>query len=262
MKSTSMVETIKRVFAGILSIGTVIFLWYIITNGTRLGEIMPGPIEVFIEFFKSFYISIGPYTIIGHIMWSLSRVMVAYTAGAVLGISLGLAMGRIKLVEAIFRPFYEVIRPIPPIAWIPIAIIWLGLGELSKYYIIFISSFTIITMNAFEGARAVSPVFIGVAKMLGAKDNQIFSSIVLPNSVPYIFAGLQAAISASWATVLAAEMVQASEGVGWIIVNGMEHNMITQIFVGMVAIGIVGFLLITAMRGVEAKLCEWRKSGT
>ncbi|MCL4377692.1 MAG: ABC transporter permease subunit [Actinobacteria bacterium] len=262
MKSTSIVQAIKRVFAAIFSIGVVLLLWYIITNGTKLGEIMPGPIVVIIKFFKALYTNIGNYTIIGHIMWSLSRVMVAYTAGAILGVALGLSMGRYKLFEAILRPFYEIIRPIPPIAWIPIAIIWFGLGEISKDFIIFISSFTIITLNAFAGARAVSPVLVGAAKMLGAKSHQIFFSIVLPSSIPFIFAGLQAALSASWGTVLAAEMVHASEGVGWIIFSGMENNMPTQIFVGMIAIGIVGFLLINIMRGVEAKLCEWSKSGT
>lgn len=103
---------------------------------------------------------------------------------------------------------------------------------------------------------------VGAARMLGARDHQIFITIILPACVPSIFAGLQVALSSSWATVLAAEMVRSSNGLGWVIIAGMNNNDMLQILVGIVAIGIVGLVLSIIFRKVEAVLCRWNKSGT
>ncbi len=254
-------EKVKRTLAGLTSIVAFIILWYFATNGTELGQVMPNPLIVFKRFIESFYTNIGEYTIIGHTLWSLSRVMVAYTVASLAGVILGLTMGWYPMVEAIFRPWFELIRPIPPIAWIPLAILWFGLGELTKYFLIFLAAFSNVTMNAYEGARSIDPAIVGAAKTLGASDRQVFMTIVIPGSVPFIFAGLQIALSSSWATVLAAEMVRSAEGIGWLIVSGMEMNNTVQILVGIVAIGIVGFLLAIFMREVEARLCAWNERG-
>ena len=181
---------------------------------------------------------------------------------AVIGVILGLGMGWSKTIEAIFSPLFRIIRPIPPIAWIPISIIWLGLGEDAKIFLIFLASFSNVTLNAWSGAKSVDPALIGAAEMLGANRVQIFFTIVLPASVPPIFAGLQVALSSSWGTVLAAEMVRSSEGLGGMIVSGMNNNDMVQILVGIVTIGIVGFFLAVIMRKVENVLCRWNKSGT
>jgi NitT/TauT family transport system permease protein/sulfonate transport system permease protein len=187
------------------------------------------------------------------------RVLPFYIIGSVCGIVLGITMGWYKPVAAIFRPIYEVFRPIPPIAWIPIAIVWFGIGEGSKWFLIFLASFMNVTMNSYAGAKSVDPVLVGCSKMLGASDRKIFTSVVLPSSVPYIFAGLQVGLSSSWATVVAAEMIRSSEGVGWIIITSQETNNSVNTLVGVIAIGIVGFVLAIIMRGVEAKLCVWTK---
>ncbi len=247
--------------AGSISILGFIGIWQISVSFSELGNILPGPITVLTAFIKSFVVPIGKYNIMQHTLFSLVRVLVAYTAALFLGVLLGITMGRIRLVEAIFRPFYEIIRPIPPIAWISLSILWFGLGEMTKYFIIFLSAFASITYTAFSGARAVDPILIGAAKMLGANDHQVFKSIVLPASVPYIFAGMQVAISSSWATVVAAEMVRSSEGVGWIIVSGMEINDMKQILVGIIAIGVMGFILEVLLREIERRLCEWNVGG-
>ena len=261
IKKSLTLDSILPYLAGAISILTFIGIWQISVTYSELGNIMPGPIEVISAFITSFVTPIGKYTIVQHTLFSLVRVLVAYLAALFLGVLLGITMGRIRLVEAIFRPFYEIIRPIPPIAWISLSILWFGLGEMTKYFIIFLSAFASITYTAFSGARAVDPLLVGAAKMLGANDHKIFTSIVLPSSVPYIFAGMQVAISSSWATVVAAEMVRSSEGVGWIIVSGMEINDMKQILVGIIAIGIMGFLLEVLLREIERRLCEWNIGG-
>jgi len=254
-------QTLKRIAAGAFSIAAFILLWHFGTKGTDLGKLMPGPFQVIGQFFRSFVKKIGPETVLGHIAWSLSRVLIAFSVASVAGVTLGLTMGWYRKVEAIFRPYFEMIRPIPPIAWIPMAIIWFGLGEMTVYFLIFLAAFSNVTMNAYAGAKAVDPTLVGAAKMLGANDRQIFLTIVLPSSVPYIFAGLQIALSSSWATVVAAEMVRSSRGIGWVIISGMELNNMTQILVGIIGIGLIGFLLAVLMRNIEARLISWKEGG-
>lgn len=114
-------------------------------------------------------------------------------------------MGWFKILEAVLKPVIEVLRPIPAIAWIPISIVWLGLGEESKLFIMFLSAFMVIVMNTYDGARRVDDVLVGASRMLGASNFQVFKTIVFPASVPQIFTGLQNALSVAWMTVLAAE---------------------------------------------------------
>lgn len=246
---------------GCISIAAFLLIWQIVVWVSPAGKLIPGPLQVIEDFFVAFVQPIGQHTLIVHILASLGRVLFSDVLAAILGISIGLLMGWYRGFEAVFKPFFEILRPIPAIAWIPISILLFGLGEQSKIFILFLAAFVIITVNAYDGARNVDPTLVGAARMLGAKETQIFRTIILPASVPQIFAGLQNALSVSWMTVLAAEMVRSSEGIGWIVVAGMDNGNTPQILVGMVAIGITGFLLSMAMRGVEKKLCAWNERG-
>lgn len=251
----------EKAVCAVISIFIFLCLWQIVVTFTKAGIVMVGPLTVLGKFFKSVVEPIGSHTIEVHILWSLSRVMAGFLLGSLAGITLGVLMGWYKPMEALFRPLYEIIRPIPPIAWIPLSIVWFGLGESSKYFLIFLATFSSITMNAYAGVKAVDPVLMGAAKMLGANDRQVFTTIVLPSCVPHIFAGLQIAIGSAWATVVAAEMVRSSEGVGWVIIKGQDSNSTVQIMVGIVAVGIIGFILAVLMRWIEARLCSWSVRG-
>lgn len=260
-KTKSLPENMQKIICGAISILGFLLLWQAAVSLTGLGKIMPGPPVILNAFFRSFVEEIAGYTVLGHIFWSLSRVLVGYILACLLGITLGLLMGRFRLMEAIFNPFYEMIRPIPPIAWISLAILWFGIGESMTYFIIFLATFNVLTINVYRGTKALNQELAGCAKMLGANETQVFWTVVLPATVPYIFAGMQIGLSTSWAAVVAAEMVRSSRGVGFLIVSGMDLNNIPQIFVGIIAIGLVGFLLATCMRGVEARLCQWNVRG-
>ena len=247
--------------SAVISIGLFILLWWIATAATQLGELIPGPIEVFASVFKGLFGKVGRHSLLAHAGYSLLRVMAGFVLGALVGVSAGLLMGWYRIAEDIINPLFRIIRPIPPIAWIPISIIWFGLGESAKIFLIFLASFSNTTLNSYAGAKSVNPEIVNAAKMLGASERQIFTTIVLPASVPAIFAGLQVAMSSSWATVLAAEMVRSSEGLGWMIVAGMNNNDMIQILTGIVMIGVVGFLLAILMRKAEDVLCRWNKRG-
>ena len=245
---------------GALAIACFLSVWFFATReGTTLGKLMPNPAEVASRLMEATYEKIGPMTIWGHLWNSMRRVLVGFCIASVSGILLGLAMGWNRTCEAIFRPIFELLRPIPPLAWISLAIVWFGLGEGGKYFIIFVSGFSNVTINVYTGAKAVDPELIGAAKMLGCSNRRIFTSIVLPSSVPYIFTGLQIAISSSWAAVVAAEMVRSTNGIGWLITAGQSIGDMGQVMVGIIVIGVVGFLLATIMRGVESKLCAWSR---
>jgi NitT/TauT family transport system permease protein/sulfonate transport system permease protein len=251
----------EKMFWAIISLSLLVVIWNFASGLASTRGLLPNPGEVFLFIIKSVYEPVGRYTVWGHILWSLSRVMVGFWLAVIVGILLGIVMAWTKTGEAIIKPFYLMIRPIPAIAWIPLAILWLGIGEEPKYFIIFIGTLLIVMTNTADGVRSVDKNLLGAARMLGAKENQLFTKVVLPSAVPQIFAGLQVGLGVSWATMVAAEMVRSAEGVGWIIIMGQESVNMTQIFGGIILIGIVGLILVTAMRGVESKLCAWSIRG-
>jgi len=242
-----------------LSIFTFLIVWQLSISFSKVGILMPGPLAVLELFFKSFVKPIGRHTILEHAAISLRRVMIGYCVGIVCGVIIGVGMGVSRTFEAIFKPIFEMLRPIPTIAWIPLAILWFGVGETQKHFIIFYGTFVNVTLNAYSGVMRVDPVLIGAAQMLGAADRQLLPKVILPATVPSIFAGMQTGLSAGWMGVIAAEMVRSSEGLGWTIIMGQETANTTQILAGMVAIAIIGFLLATTMRNLERRLCKWNE---
>ena len=243
---------------GILLFGII---WFMATNGTELGKILPDPVTVLHKFFGSFIEPIGTKTMVFHILTSLRRMLLPYLVACVSGILLGVVMGWYKPIDAIVKPYIELIRPIPPIAWIPLSIAWFGFAEMSKYFLIFLACFPTITINTYSGVKSVDGTIVRAAQMLGARDRQIFTTVVMPSTVPYIFAGLQVAIGSSWATIVAAEMIRSSEGVGWLIISGQETSNMPQVLVGIVAIALTGLVLVSFMRLLETKLCAWNERG-
>ena len=154
---------------------------------------------------------------------------------------------------------FEIFRPIPPIAWIPIAILWLGVAEGSKIYICYVGAFIILALNAFTGIRYVDPLLLSAARVLGAGRRRLFLGVAVPAALPSIFAGLQNAMSMAWMCVLAAELVGGREGVGFIIIQGMNLDRPDMIMAGMVVIGALGAVLALLLRVLEKLACPWRK---
>lgn len=196
-----------------------------------------------------------------HILISLRRMLIPYVFGGFFGVLVGVLMGWYKAADAIFMPYIQMLRPIPPIAWIPLSIIWFGFDEGSKYFLIFLACFFTIALTTYNGVHSVDETLVRASKMLGANDRQLFLTIVLPTTVPYIFSGLQVALGSAWATIVAAEMIRSSEGVGWLIVRGQDVGNMTQIMIGIVAIALTGLLITTLMRVLESKLCAWTVRG-
>lgn len=251
----------EKLLWGSLSLLVLFCIWFAGSQNAEMGRLLPNPFDVLAFIAEGFVKPIGSLLIEQHILWSLVRVLIGYTLAIIVGIVLGFLGSWFKVGEAIIKPFYLFLRSIPSLAWIPLSILWFGIGESSKYYIIFITAVMIIMTNVMDGVRAVSPELLGVARMLGTKENQLFFKIVLPCAIPQIFNGLQVAIGAAWASVLAAEMISSTKGVGWIILAGQNSANMVQIFAGILVIGIIGLLLASIMRWLEARLCAWNERG-
>jgi len=243
----------------IISVLSFFVVWEILILFTSLSLFIPSPLEVLGLLYKHLYIPIGEDTIIGHIFVSLRRIFIAYSLALISGVIVGLYMGWSKMFEAFVKPVFDILRPIPPIAWIPLAILWFGIAETSKIFLVFIGVFAPIVLNTYSGVKQTDLVLVKALKMLGARENQVFKNVIFPNSIPAIFAGMQIALSSAMMVILAAEMIRSTKGLGWVIIMGMNSGNTTQIIVGMIVIGIVGYLLATIMRALEKNICAWSR---
>lgn len=256
MKKFHSTKAAERAVWAVIAIAFLLVVWYVAATSSENG-FFPDPITVCRQLVRSFTEPIGTMTIQGHVLFSLSRVAVGVVVGSVTGTVLGLFMGMNGDINAFVSQLFNIIRPIPTVAWIPLSIMWFGLGETTKYFLIFISSFTGCTIQAFSGVKSVDQTLVGAARMLGAGEVRVFSTVILPSCVPDICLGVQQALSSGWATVVAAEMVRSSEGVGWLIVAGQNNLDMVQILVGIVVIGCVGAVITTIASMIESRLCRW-----
>ncbi len=240
------------------SMGLFLLLWQLVSMRVS-ADFLPGPVLVWDEAVRLFVNPIGGRGLFEHVFFSLRRVLIAYFWAIVLGLPLGLLMGWNRVVDKIVKPIFELLRPIPPIGWIPLAILWLGVAEGSKIFICFVGAFVILVLNSYTGMRYVDPLLIDAAHSFGASRKQQFFNVAVPACLPSIFAGLQNALSMAWMCVLAAELVGAREGVGFIIIMGMDLNKPTMILVGMILIGAIGSFLASLLRWSEKLLCPWRR---
>ena len=174
---------------------------------------------------------------------SLGRVLSSWLLSATIAIPLGLAMGRFRPFEKVLDPVVELFRPISPLAWIPMAIIWFGIGESGKIFIIFIATFFPTLLATVTGVKGVDPVLIRAGQVLGCQnETTLFRKIILPAAMPSIVVGLRISFGTGWAAIIAAELVAAQSGLGYLIADGMEILRSDLVFVGMAVIGILGVL--------------------
>lgn len=194
-----------------------------------------------------------------HFLSSLYLALVGYFLAIIIGVPLGLIMGYSKNFFGFVNPIFEIIRPIPPIAWIPLSIIWLGIGTFAKAFIIFLAAFVPCVINAYTGVRHTNPTLISVAKTCGANDFQIFKSVCIPSALPLTFTGLRISLGNSWSTLVAAELLSAQAGLGYMIQQGRTFTRPDIIVVGMLTIGITGALLSAILSIQERKFVKGRK---
>ncbi len=202
----------------------------------------------------------GTY-LIEHILASVYRVTIGFLAAALTAIPLGIAIGRYRLVDSVLGPVVEGMRPIPPIAWIPISLLMFP-GNIvgAQSFIIWVGAFFPILINTTTGVKRTEPVHIDAAKTLGASESQILTKIVVPSAGPEIFAGLRVGFGIGWMCLVAAEMLRGSVGLGYLIWIMWQVGRTGEVITGMLLIGFIGFLITYAFLYIEKYLIRWRQT--
>ena len=211
-------------------------------------------IDVFNEGFQNF-------TLLEHVGWSLLRVVTGFLIGAIVGIPLGYAMGVSDWFRGWFDPIVEFMRPVPPLALIPLVIIWAGIGESGKIILLFLASLWIMTIAARAGVSGVQLSKVHAGYSLGASKWRILTRIIVPNSLPEIFTGARVAMGVCWGTVVAAELVAAEKGAGMMIMVASRFQLTDVVIMGIILIGVIGYAIDILMRKAESFLVPWKGKG-
>ncbi|WP_068249124.1 ABC transporter permease [Tritonibacter horizontis] len=219
---------------------------------------MPSPEAVFARFVEIASEGYQNFTLWEHLGWSLLRVLAGFVLGSLVGIPLGYAMGLSSWVRGWFDPIVEFMRPVPPLALIPLVIIWFGIWESGKIVLLFLAALWIMTIAARAGVSGVNITKVHAAYSLGASKPQILRHVIVPNSLPEIFTGARVAMGVCWGTVVAAELVAAQKGAGMMIIAASKFQLTDIVLMGIILIGVIGYGIDILMRKAEDFLVPWK----
>ena len=271
----------KSTGISVVTIAIILGAWWLITELELIRPLfLPGPELVFSKFLKiscydhymeSFLVFVGARTEVPaeckgfsenalhqHILWSLYRVFSSFFLAVVTAIPIGIAMGMSRIARGVFDPPIEFYRPIPPLAYLPLTIIWFGIGDFAKIILIYLACFAPFAISARAGVRSCSIEQIHAAYSMGASKNQVIWHVVVKAALPEILTGMRISIAFGWTTLVAAEMVAAKAGIGVMVLNAARFLATDIVFLGIVVIGLVAFLFDALMRRVERLLVPWK----
>jgi ABC-type nitrate/sulfonate/bicarbonate transport system permease component len=249
----------------LMLVGFLAFLafWHFAVDVWRLPRFsqMPGFFTVLKEWLNPepvYGLSIYTAEYYTHIFASCARVFVAFALATILGVPLGLFMGWSTKVREYVFPVFEMLRPIPILAWVPLAIIMFTGLETPVIFLAFLASFFVTTLNTMLGVESIDESYFRAAQCLGANDRQVFTNVVIPGAMPFIFTGLQISIGVCWFSLVAAEMVSGQYGLGYVINNSYTNVRYPTIIIGMVTLGFVGYATSAMVRVIGNRLMQWR----
>nr|WP_171938789.1 ABC transporter permease subunit [Herbaspirillum rubrisubalbicans] len=200
----------------------------------------------------------GDTPLVQHVLISITRVMVAFLLAVLTAVPVGLAMGTSRLVRGIADPIIEFYRPLPPLAYLPLIVIWLGIDESAKVTLIYLACFAPLAMASKAGVRSVAIEQINAARSLGASNWQVIRMVVFPAALPEILTGMRIAVGFGWTTLVAAEMVAATAGIGQMVLNASNFLRTDVVIMGIIVIGVLAYLIDLLMRKMEHKLIPWK----
>jgi len=230
-------ETLLAIWPNILGFALLFAVWHIASVYIVQSVLFPTPLAMLskaVELAKS-------GVLFEHIAASLQRIVIGFTLGSMVAIPIGLAIGSFTIVRKLVEPWTEFLRFIPAVAMITIAVIWFGIGEESKIFLIIYATIFIVILNTAAGVSSISPNKIRAARALGARSWQIFFFVSLPATIPYILTGMRLAMGNSFTAIVTAEMVSANEGLGVMLWNGRMFMQVEDIFVALFCLGLLGF---------------------
>ncbi|WP_407714075.1 ABC transporter permease subunit [Comamonas testosteroni] len=243
----------------IVTVALLLALWFAATNlGWIKPLFLPSPQAVFQQFYEYLTGQANDKPLWQHFSASLLRVTVAFWLAFMIAVPLGIAMGMSRIARGIFDPPIEFYRPLPPLAYLPLIIIWFGIDETPKILLIFLSCFAPLALAARSGMRSAAQEQINAAYSMGASYFQVIRHVILPAALPDILVGMRIAIGFGWTTLVAAEMVAANVGLGQMVLNASNFLRTDIVIMGIIVIGVIAYVFDLFMRWVEKRLVPWK----
>ena len=251
----------QRTLLSIAGVLGFFMIWQLaVSAGLVSSRYIATPSEIFKLFVVKLYDANPDGAILSvNVLASLQVALTGFLLAVAFGIPLGLFMGWYQGFDKFMRPVFEIVRPIPPVSWIPLTIVWLGIGLRAKAFIVFFSAFIPCVINAYTGIRQTSPVLVNVAKTCGASNFTIFCKIGIPSAMTMTFAGVRVALGNAWATLVAAEMLASSAGLGYMILMGRQFARPDLIILGILVIGAIGAAFTFILGLAENRVLGWKK---
>ncbi len=248
----------SKVVIGVVSVGALVLCWSIASQLALVSRLLlPSPADIFVtgtELVEDGYVHIPLWE---HFLVSLLRALAAFFAAAVTGIPIGLAMGMSPVFSAILDPFVQFLRPLPKLALIPLVIVWFGIGEVSKFILIYLATVLTVIVAAAASVQNVKQGRIRAAQSLGVNSFQLFAHVIFPSALPELFIGVRIAIGIGWTTLIAAEMIASSSGLGWMVINASSYLRTDVVLVGIVLLGVTGYLIDLGLVAAQKAMVPW-----
>jgi ABC-type nitrate/sulfonate/bicarbonate transport system permease component len=248
-------DLVRPVALGLVGIGVLLVAWTIAARRLANPILLPVPatlLAAFLELWRD-------GTLVRDLAASLERVLVGFVVASATAISLALAMVSSRVLRQLVSPVLGLLRPIPPIAWIPISILWFGLGDRPSYFVTAVAAFFPVFVNSLAGAAAVEPQHLRAARCLGAGRWALLRYVYLPSALPSIFTGLKIGLGQSWMAVVTAELVAAQSGLGYMIELNRLQLETPRVFVGMLVIAVMGALMTLSLSWTEIVIFPWKR---
>lgn len=230
----------KKFIYPVISFAAIIFFWQMIVVYSGWSrQVFPGPVVVL----GGFYELIMNGALLDHSVASLYRVTIGFYFGAILGVPLGILLGRVKVISFMINPVIQFLRPISPLAWIPLSMLWFGIGDQPAIFLIFLSSFFPIVVATAIAVESINPIYFQVASNFNLSRIEMITKIVVPAIVPEVVTALRLTIAIAWLVVVAAEMIAVQSGLGYLILDSRNALRMDYVMVAMIVIGLIGLVL-------------------
>ncbi len=249
----------RNVRLSIATLAVLLFVWWAVTALKLISPLfLPAPQQVL----HQLYVIASPQGFMDATLWqhlaaSLTRIVIALLAAVIIGVPVGIAMGLNDTVRGILDPLIELYRPVPPLAYLPLMVIWFGIGETSKILLIYLAIFAPVALSAVAGVRSVSQVRVRAAQALGASKLQVLRYVVLPSALPEILTGIRIGLGVGWSTLVAAELIAATRGLGFMVQSAGEFLATDVVIAGISVIALIAFSLELGLRALQRKLTPW-----
>lgn len=237
----------------------ILLLWFISTTfGWIDTRIFPSPKDTYQALVSILVDGYKGNTVLTHLAASMYRLFIAFALAVITGTIIGLTSGYSRKLSAVFEPIIEFYRPLPPLAYYTLLVLWMGIENESKIALLYLACLPPIYISCYQGVKRVSPLYVQSASVLGADSKKIFMHVILPSCLPDIFTGMRTAIGVGYSTVVAAEMVAATSGIGWMVLDASNYLRNDIVFAGILIMSLTGICMDQILRILEKKIVPWK----